>query len=226
MAARPGRWLYFVTLTAPGDGGHCLPDGSVCRCTPAAGVDLARWNAGHSACWNRWRTWLRSVVPGVEFIRGIEVQKRGALHDHAIIDSPIPLPLARWKAEMRSRAIDAGYGHSFDVTEIAAGSRKAAFYISKYITKACDQRDSVPWAVDVIDLETGELIRGSGAATYRTWSSSRGWGMTMADARSACRDFVLRRRDVQHDELVARVAASLGATVLQSAPAAMALDPP
>lgn len=216
MSARPGRWLYFVTLTAPGDAEHSLPDGSRCDCTPAGGVDLARWNAAHSACWNRWRTWLRSVVPGVEFIRGVEVQVRGALHDHAIVDSPVPLPLKVWKPVMRARAISAGYGHSFDITPIEPGSRKAAYYISKYITKACDVRDLVPWWGEVVDTETGEVGEGLVPGRYRTWSSSRAWGMTMADARAVCREFVARREAFAEAQLIGLLTETLGAVEVPS----------
>jgi len=159
-------------------------------------------------------------VPGVEFIRGVEVQDgkhradgvgRGALHDHAIIDSPVPLPEKRWKPEMRRRAVAAGYGHSLDFSPVVAGSKRAAYYISKYITKACDVRDSVPWWGEVIDYRTGEVTEGLCPGRYRTWSSSRSWGMTMADARAVCREFVQRRQAVEHDALLAFLEKTLGA---------------
>ncbi|MGH7485563.1 MAG: rolling circle replication-associated protein [bacterium] len=210
MAARPGRWLYFVTLTAPGENEHALPGGRLCDCTPRGGVDLARWNASHSACWNRFRTWLAEVVPGVEFIRGVEVQGRGALHDHVIVDSPVPLPLKRWLPEMRRRAIMAGYGHSIDVAPITS-PKQVAYYISKYITKACDVRESVPWWGQQINYQTGELTEGLTDASYRTWSSSRKWGFTMSDAKAASAAFAQRKLAQIQEEALGVLNLMLGA---------------
>jgi hypothetical protein len=171
----------MLTLTAPGDRLHRLPDGSECPCTPAGGVDLASWNASHSRRWNHFRTVIRQDEPGLQFFRGVEVQARGALHDHALIWSPTPLRLS----ELRALAIRAGFGHSVDLAPIEAGSRKCAYYVSKYVTKATDSRDLVPWLAEVYDPLTGEITSEVIAGRYRTWSMSREWGSTMTAVRRA-----------------------------------------
>jgi hypothetical protein len=183
--------LALVTLTAPGRRLHHLPDGSVCRCTEAGGIDLPEWNASHSRRWNRFRTALRRHYPDVQFFRGVEVQDRGALHDHAMVYSPTgPLSLVL----VRRLAMDAGFGHSVDIAPCVPGSRKAAYYVSKYVTKATDKRDEVPWAADVVDLTTGEVTRGVVPGRYRTWSMSREWGSTMADVRARAAAYAATKR--------------------------------
>ncbi len=215
----PGRqgvgFFYLLTVTAPGDKLHRLPNGEACPCTPVGGVDLAEWNASHSRRWNHLRTSLRRDHPGLQFMRGVEVQSRGALHDHAMVWSPTPLVLPA----VRARAIAAGFGHSVDLAPCVPGSRKAAYYVSKYVTKATDARESVPWAADVVDLATGEITRKSVPGRYRTWSMSRDWGVRMADvvaeARAYAESMAERDRAVQLDAALVVIGDLLaGATVL------------
>ncbi len=185
---RGSGYLYLLTLTAPGDRQHRYAGGRLtCRCTPAGGVDLAEWNASHSKRWNHFRTRVRAEYGGLQFFRGVEVQDgkrggtgRGALHDHAMVWSPVPLE-KRW---LRDVAMDAGFGHALDLAQCEVGSKRAAYYVSKYVTKATDARESVPWAADVVDTVTGELSRQIVAGRYRTWSMSREWGLTMAAVRA------------------------------------------
>ena len=146
-------------------------------------MDLAEWNASHSRRWNHLRTSLRRDVPGIEYLRGVEVQTRGALHDHALLWSPVPMTTR----QVRARAMAAGFGHSVDLAPIDPGSKQCAYYVSKYVTKAADSRDEVPWAGDVVDRLTGEITREQVRASYRTWSSSREWGLTMAQVRAQLR---------------------------------------
>lgn len=208
---RPTGYLYFLTLTAPGEHRHVnTRTGEWCPCTPDGGVDLAAWNASHSARWNHFRTVLRQGVPELVFIRGVEVQQRGALHDHAIVHSPVPLDVE----ELRALAMRAGFGHSIDLAPIEPGSRKAAYYISKYVTKACDSRESVPWVAETVDELTGEIRVRPVTARYRTWSSSRQWGLTMAAVRSICAAQARARAERLRQESVALVAAQLDAQVL------------
>ncbi len=215
----PGRqgvgFFYLLTVTAPGDSLHRLPNGEECPCTPPGGVDLAEWNASHSRRWNHLRTSLRRDHPGLQFMRGVEVQGRGALHDHAMVWSPTPLKLPA----VRARAIAAGFGHSVDLAPCVPGSRKAAYYVSKYVTKATDSRESVPWAADVVDVTTGEVTRKSVPGRYRTWSMSRDWGIRMADvvaeARAYAQSMAERDRAVQLDAALVVIGDLLaGATVL------------
>jgi len=128
-------------------------------------------------------------------MRGVEVQVRGALHDHALLWSPTPLSLTA----VRRRAIAAGFGHSVDLAPLVPGSRKAAYYVSKYITKATDSREQVPWAADVVDRNTGEVTRGLVPARYRTWSCSRGWGDRMADAVAQARVYAQAKAAADRD---------------------------
>lgn len=211
VAQRSSRgFLYLLTLTAPGERAHSLPGGQMCRCTPVGGVHLADWNASHSQRWNQLRTNLRRDHEGLEFMRGVEVQTRGALHDHAMIWSPTALVLS----EVRGRAMDAGFGHSVDLASCEPGSRKAAYYVAKYVTKACDARGRVPWSADVVDLATGIASRMTVPGRYRTWSCSRGWGLRMADVRATAlayaRGKALERRDAQDAEALAVLGTVLG----------------
>lgn len=176
---RETGFTYFVTVTAPSET-HYMPSGDECPCG-VRDFDLAKWNASHSRRWNHFRTILRREGSDkIEFFRGIEDQKRGALHDHVMVWSPVPLT----KQGLKGLALRAGFGHSIDVVRVVPGSRKAAYYVSKYITKATDNRQLVPWWGDKIDYETGEVTEGLVEARYRTWSMSRGWGLTMAAVRA------------------------------------------
>ncbi len=205
---RADGYLYLLTLTAPGDEQHAMPSGAVCECTPAGGVDLPRWNAGHSKRWNHFRTLLRRDVDSrIEFFRGVEVQVRGALHDHAMVWSPVPLDV---KA-LRNKAIRCGFGHSVDLAPCAPGSKRAAHYVSKYVTKACDSRDDVPWWGDVIDYDTGELTQAVVAGRYRTWSMSRGWGKTMGAIRAESAAYAQGIRDKAEASVMSLFVAAFGA---------------
>lgn len=210
---RPEGFLYLLTLTAPGERAHRLPSGDWCACTPPGGVDLAEWNASHSRRWNHFRTLLRREYPDVQFFRGVEVQKRGALHDHSMTHSTVPIDLR----VVRRLALRAGFGHSVDLAGCAPGSRKAAYYVSKYVTKATDSRDDVPWADDVVDVRTGEVTRGVVPGRYRTWSMSREWGDTMAEVRARAAAYASARAAAAEGqalgEALAVLAAALGPVV-------------
>jgi hypothetical protein len=173
-------------------------------------VDLAGWNAGHSRRWNHLRTALRREHPGLQFFRGIEVQARGALHDHAMVWSPTPLDLdAMWRLAVRC-----GFGCVMDLAPCTPGSRKAAYYVSKYVTKATDSRALVPWRAEVVDLDTGEVTQALVPGRYRTWSMSREWGLTMAAVRAEGAVYARRqaaiRDDLELSEALAVLSAALG----------------
>lgn len=264
-------FLYLITVTAPGEArAHCKKGGCDgqgdgagcvhrrCDCTPLGGVHLGDWNASHSRRWNNLRTRLRQLHPGLVYMRGVEAQDgkhrddgkgRSALHDHAVVWSPSRISVQ----EVRRLAVKAGFGHECDVAGLAPGSKKAAYYVSKYVGKSTDVRAEVPWhrwkrsapsplaaAVgstlrpgDVRDHyraddsealteaairalgDTAEVLAdvstmwspdegcwvqlldadgddwrawtpllGSTKATYRTWSMSRDWGLTMAAVKA------------------------------------------
>jgi hypothetical protein len=72
-----------------------------------------------------------------------------------------------------------------DLAPIEPGSKRCAYYVSKYVTKATDSRDLVPWLAEVFDPDTGEVTWQVIAGRYRTWSMSQQWGSTMAQVRAA-----------------------------------------
>jgi hypothetical protein len=201
----PDGHFYLLTLTAPGDGLHCLRKGCdqaptcghpLCGCTGAEGTDLSRWNPEASRCWNRFLVAVeRHYGARPAYFRATEVQDgkrsvtpgagRGALHHHSILRTVTPLDVKT----LRQLAIDAGYGHSIKLDVLNPGSRAAAHYVAKYITKACDERENVPWWRMVIDYETGEITEGLVPARYRTWSQSLNYsGVTMREIRAAALD--------------------------------------
>lgn len=190
----PGH-QYLLTVTAPAVEEHLqwVPgwdrrsERPVCGCHGSAAGGIGLWNAGASACWNRLRTSLRRLAPGLEYFRATETQKRGGLHFHIPLWSPVPLSVV----EVQALALRAGFGCVVDLDPIGDVER-AAGYVSKYVTKATDARDEVPW--DTIDKATGEVVSVADAR-YRTWSSSRGWGMTMKVVRAAIREAARRRAE-------------------------------
>lgn len=193
---------YFVTLTAPGASAHRVA-GEHCPCTPVGGADLRAWNASCSKRWNRFMTYLRRVYGEAAYFRGVEVQRRGALHVHAIIRLPAgspPLSASR----VRALAIACGFGHQSDVQGVEA---RHAGYVAKYVAKAADQRTDVPWygltrqRGQAVVTAQGEFLGWrfrngdvreserrlwpSWSPSYRTWSASRSWGDSMAAVLAA-----------------------------------------
>lgn len=206
---RVGGRQYLLTFTAPGQRQHALPSGSICPCTPAGGVDLARWNASHSRRWNHLRTSIRREYPDLEFFRGVELQLRGALHDHAMVWTPQPVS----KRRLRELALAAGFGHSVDVAPITSPAQ-VGYYVSKYVTKATDARDDVPWWGEEVDYETGEVTEGLIPGRYRTWSMSRHWGLTMKAVRAEGLAFVQAQQAALETEALDLLARELGAQLL------------
>jgi hypothetical protein len=131
-------------------------------------------------------------------MRVVEVQGRGALHDHLLVWSPVPLD-GKW---LREVAMDSGFGHASagpvrpgkrgGLELLAPGSRAAARYVGKYVTKATDARDDVPWTVETVDRATGLVLRRDVPGRYRCWASSRKWGDSMAVVRARARVVALR----------------------------------
>lgn len=184
----------FVTLTAPGESPHRMPDGRRCPCTPAGGVVLSTWNASLGRRWNLFVTDLRRLLGEVEYFRAVEPQRRGALHVHALLRRRDGRPLRVSVSEVRRLALRHGFGHSVDVQRLEA---RHAGYAAKYVSKAADGRAAVPWlgwrsrGGTWLDRRTGELVVverkrvRSFVPTYRTWTSSRLWGRSMSQVREA-----------------------------------------
>lgn len=172
---------YFLTLTAPGTRDHRRwvqgkPRGPrpACSCHEH-GLTDGSWNVQESACWNRLRTALTRHYE-VTFCGAVETQRRGMLHRHVLMFVSEALTFD----EVQALALSAGYGCVLDLEPVRSAD-KAARYISKYVTKASADRTFVPW--ERLDHETGELV--GKRPTYRLWSSSRRWGVTMREIRSA-----------------------------------------
>ncbi len=190
-AHRATGYSYFLTVTAPGTAPHMVwsPKGTrrarvICGCDE--GVELADWNPTAGSRWNHLRT-LINRRGRVEFMRTVEIQKRGAIHLHLMIWSPVPLDVLT----IQSDALAAGFGCVLRMDRLDA--QRHAHYVAKYVTKACDSRDEVPWRTDVLDESTGEIRPMHTHATYRAWSASRGWGLTMRVIREALRARAIAR---------------------------------
>jgi len=189
---------YFLTLSAPGEKEHRKwvqgkpgPDRPSCDCHRVwEHVQRGDWNRWESRHWNRLRTSLSRRFEGMTYIGSVEVQKRGMLHRHLVINTPQPLEAA----EVGDLALRAGYGCVHDLQVINSAS-KAAFYISKYVTKSAGDRENVPWRADVLDEETGEICRMDTTPTFRTWSAARSWGYTLKGLREIARAQAISRAE-------------------------------
>lgn len=179
VTALPGR-VYILTLTAPGSHRHKYR-GGYCPCTPEGGVDLAKWNGEAANSWNKFITDVRRTFGGCEYFAAKEVQKRGALHFHVPIrfDQPTKVRISK----LRALAIRHGFGHELVLDELTTDLEHgkgsvdgSAWYVAKYVTKAADERQEVPY----ISRVTGEI----GPGRWRLWTASRGWGLTMKRLRA------------------------------------------
>ena len=208
LVGRDRGFHYLLTLTPPGDEQHCKKKDcsrldcvhEKCVCTPLGGIDLADWNPTCSKKWNRFLILFeRRFGFRPDYFRAVECQDgkrtvdgcgRMGLHLHVLLRSECKISVQN----MRNLALRTGFGHEVDLKEIAPGSRAAARYVAKYVTKSCDDRDDVPWRkIELVDLvdddgeivfdpETGEIPQvpsESNRATFRTWSQSRSWGVRM-----------------------------------------------
>jgi hypothetical protein len=146
-----------------------------CGCGLGAG-GLEVWNAGAAACWNRLRTSL-GRSGGLEFVRVVEVQKRGALHLHVVVRSDRPLDVL----DVQGWALAAGFGCSISLDQMAPD--RVSRYMAKYAVKGYTERAAVPWRDVVLDKDTGEM-RVRQMAAYRTVSQSAGWGMTVRQIKA------------------------------------------
>ena len=207
-----GMLGYFLTVTGPGVSEHRRwfqgkrpRDRAVCTCHESRVTD-GHWNTQESACWNRLRTALtrdRQVI----FVGAVETQKRGVLHRHVMLFTDRVLT----HEEAQRLALAAGYGCVLDLESVASVG-KAARYIAKYVTKSSGDRSVIPW--ERLDPATGELV--GKRATYRLWSSSRTWGVTMREIKST-QSAQARARARYLEELRALLASEAGGLAPESA---------
>jgi hypothetical protein len=184
-------YTYFLTLNGPGEndhrrwrqgkGGNDRPE---CDCHRVwEHQRKGDWNAGESGCWNRLRLSLSRFSDGsLTYIGSVETQRRGVLHRHLVINMDRPIQ----PSEVQALAMVAGYGCVHDLQVIRSAS-KAAFYISKYVTKSSGDRENVPWRADVVDEQTGEIRCLETVPTFRTWSAAHSWGYTLKGLREIAR---------------------------------------
>jgi len=220
-------FTYFLTLNGPGEndhrrwrqgkGGNDRPE---CDCHRVwETTTKGDWNAGESGCWNRMRLSLSRLTSGsLTYIGAVETQKRGVLHRHVVLNSAVPIT----PEEVGALALVAGYGCVHDLQLVQSAS-KAAWYISKYVTKSSGDRENVPWRADVVDQDTGEVRRMETTPTFRTWSAAQSWGFTLKGLREIAR--VQAQARARYLEELSR---ALAAETVQQAPSGLdvAHDPP
>jgi hypothetical protein len=177
---------YLTTINAPGDAGHRRwhpgrrGRHELCSCSDARSSGDAAWNASAGKRWNHYVTALRRLHPSIQFFRAAEVQERGLLHQHHLMHS-----LTAVTAEdVQAAALAAGYGCVMDHQHVTS-PQQTARYLAKYVGKSTDQRPSVPWERLIIDETTGEVLEVRTRPTYRSYSQSRLWGLTMRECIAA-----------------------------------------
>ena len=166
----PLKAMIMLTVTAPGDQAHTLPNGQRCPCTPEGGVVVGEFNSVAGQAFNRLVQDLRRRYGDVQYARAAEVQKRGALHFHIVmrvprlgtllgdLDKRNPFCVLRQLVERH------GFGHEI---ELEPATESAAWYCAKYVSKSCDDRQTLPW----LDRHTGELSEGHSGAVARSLQS-------------------------------------------------------
>jgi hypothetical protein len=124
-----------MTLTAPGL--DVLPDADA----------VIEWNRTALARFHRVVTRLRRAAPGLQFVRAIELQSRGAYHLHCIVKGAPELTARR----VRAAAVAAGFGHRATYAPV----RKPggfAYYLAGYMLKS---RDVFPPGTRVVEASRG-----------------------------------------------------------------------
>ncbi len=184
-------FTYFLTLNGPGGNDHRrwrqgkghLPR-PACDCHRVWETMLkGDWNKQESACWNRFRTALARLSDGsLTYMSAVETQKRGVLHRHVVLN----VATALLPEEVGALGLAAGYGCVHDLQPLL-NAQKAAWYLSKYVTKSSGDRGNVPWRSEVVDQDTGEVRVMETMPTFRTWSAAQSWGYTLKGLREIAR---------------------------------------
>lgn len=181
---------WWVTLTAPG--ADVLPwDRALCShsagvpCSGKIGCQveaeaLAIWHDQLGQRWSWFVTELRRELDcDVQFFKTWEPQDRGALHAHSMMRTDEPLTERRMVAAVKAAALRWGFGEQVKCEMVDLGdtlqAAKCAGYCAKYSSKGADALPSVRR----LNCATGEVRHGG----YRSWSSSRRWGDTMASVK-------------------------------------------
>jgi len=117
----PSGRMVFLTVTAPG-----------------ADLDVGAFNEVASTCWHRLMVAIRRTSWGrdAEYVKVGEIQRRGAIHYHALFrmaSAFVP------HHELSALAVRAGFGEVCWVERVWAekgGSKGAVAYLTKYLLKA------------------------------------------------------------------------------------------
>jgi len=124
-----------LTLTAPGMDRIGSAD------------ELVAWNASHGRRINSFLVMLRRLAPGLEFVRVLELQRRGAIHSHWIVRGASDLT----EGQVRRLAIAAGFGHRVDWSAVRTIGGLAR-YLAGYMMKS---RDRFPLGTRVLVCSQG-----------------------------------------------------------------------
>lgn len=127
--------LRALTLTAPGL--------DVIR----SGDALVEFNRTAMARWHRVASELARIAPGLEFVRVVELQKRGAVHLHVVIRGASAVTLRR----VRRLAVGAGFGPRVEWAPVR-DSRGLGRYLAGYLMKS---RDVFPPGTRVLEASRG-----------------------------------------------------------------------
>lgn len=185
--------FFLVTITAPGAADGLRFDRSICGHEPgqcsnkghASGetvckverMPAALWNGEAPRRFNDWMTDLRRVLDvDVQYSGAWETQVRGMLHRHVLVYCA-GVTVQRFYDEAKRIAQRVGFGRQFEADPISGmDAREVAMtcgYVASYVTKCGDE------LATCISPRTGEILQGS----YRRWSCSRRWGVTMKQVR-------------------------------------------
>lgn len=184
--AKPGQTLA-LTITAPGastlpwDTGKCNHVASI-ECSGKMGCRVdkalaAAWNGEASPNFNHLLQDLHREYGAFEYFRAVEVQERGLLHYHLVIKVK---SAAVWNQSVcRRLATKHAFGSQVKL-DMRPALEKLGGYLAKYVSKSVSERRSAP-------MPEGK--------TWRVYSASRNWGMTMAQIRHAQFLFAVRLHD-------------------------------
>jgi len=135
-----GKWM-FVTITAPS---YKKQPYSI-QLELSANLFKKRMNAIMQ--------WFRDNYGRCNYVRVFEIQKRGAIHAHILMNMWFPLPSltsfqkskrrGRWQHKLlKEILIKNKFGHHVDVELLTGSPLQCAVYITKYITKESRQFES------------------------------------------------------------------------------------
>jgi len=136
-----GKWC-FITITAPSYGHTDFS------------YQLKKSSELFKKEMNNVMIWIRRNYGSHAYVRVLEIQKRGAIHAHILMNFWFPLPLWRVvqsgsnKGKVRIEplidyVVSRGFGHSCIIEHLEGSPLQASVYITKYITK--ESRELGEW---------------------------------------------------------------------------------